>query len=179
MRCTAIYGHPEMGQKKHMWTLQRRLAGVSNTPWLCIGDFNEILHPSEKVGGTDRSLNMISEFREALQDCNLVDLGCKGYPFTWSNGRFGPHFVEERWDRFLYNEWRDIFYDCAAISLESWSSDHCPVLMDVHERGCGLSYERRSFSRIHYEDMWSYESCKDIVQREWNRHGNWDDVDPV
>lgn len=44
---------------------------------------------------------MISEFREALQDCNLVDLGYKGYPFTWGNGKFGSDFVEERLDRFL------------------------------------------------------------------------------
>lgn len=44
---------------------------------LCFGDINEFLHPSDKVGGNDKSLNMISEFREALQDCNLVDLNVK------------------------------------------------------------------------------------------------------
>ena len=29
------------------------------------------------------------DFREALRDCDLLDIGYKGYPFTWSNGRFG------------------------------------------------------------------------------------------
>lgn len=93
MRCTGIYGHPEMAQKKHTWTLLRWLAGLSDNPWLCFGDFNEILHPNEKIGGNDRNIDLIREFREALCDCNLVDLGCKGYLFTWNNGRFGKDFV--------------------------------------------------------------------------------------
>lgn len=64
-----VYGHLEMGQKKHTWTLLRRLAGLFDTPWLYFGDFNEILYPSEKIGGNDRNLNMISEFRNA---CKIV-----------------------------------------------------------------------------------------------------------
>ena len=51
MRITGVYGHPEMGQKKHTWTLLKRLAGLSFSPWLCFGDFNEVLHPGEKRGG--------------------------------------------------------------------------------------------------------------------------------
>lgn len=90
--CTRIYGHLEMGQKKHTWTLLRRLAGLFDAPLICFGDFNEILYLSEKLGGNNINLNMISEFREALHDCKLIDLGCKGYPFMWSNNRFGPDF---------------------------------------------------------------------------------------
>ena len=44
---------------------------------------------------------MISEFRKAIQECDLKDLGCSGHPFTWSNRRYGPHFIEERLDKFL------------------------------------------------------------------------------
>ena len=82
MRCTGIYGHPEMGQKKHTWTMLRRLASLFDTSWICFDDFNKILHPREKTCGKNRNPNMVSDFREALQACNLIDLGCKGYPFT-------------------------------------------------------------------------------------------------
>ncbi|KAL9437109.1 hypothetical protein AB3S75_023031 [Citrus x aurantiifolia] len=120
MRCTGKYGHLEMAQKQHTWTLLKSLAGLSDIPGLCFGDFNEILHPNKKLGGNDRSVNMISEFREALCECNLIDLDCKGYLFTWSNGRFGEHFVEERLDWFLCNkEWREKYVDCVAVNLET------------------------------------------------------------
>lgn len=100
-RCTGIYGHPETQQKQHTWTLLRRLASLFDLLWLCFGDFNEILDPREKNGGQDRNVNMMLSFREAVQVCNLIDVGCKGYPFTWSNRRFGPHLAEERLDRFF------------------------------------------------------------------------------
>ena len=78
MRCTGVYGHPEMGQKQHTWTLLRRLAGSSPSPWLCFGDFNEILHPHEKSGGNERNVNSINSFRQPLRDCELADVGYKG-----------------------------------------------------------------------------------------------------
>ncbi|KAL0327085.1 UNVERIFIED_CONTAM: hypothetical protein Sangu_1786500 [Sesamum angustifolium] len=40
-----------------------------------------------------------SEFREALADCELVDLGFSGDPFTWSNRHPAPTTVWERLDR--------------------------------------------------------------------------------
>ena len=100
-RCTRIYGYPESMQKRHTWMLLKRLASLFNYLWLCFGDFNEILNLNEKLGGNDQNLNMVVDFREAMNDCNLVDLGCKGYPFTWSNKIYGPHLIEERLDRFL------------------------------------------------------------------------------
>lgn len=84
-RCIGIYGHPESDQKKHTWELLRRLAALSFLPWLCFGDFNEVLNLNEKSGGRDRRASMVIDFREAIRDCGLMDLGSTGYPFTWSN----------------------------------------------------------------------------------------------
>lgn len=95
-RCTRVYGHPKANEKKHTWTLLRRLAGLSSLPWLCFGDFNEILNPNEKIGGVNRNANLIAEFRDAVLDCKLIDLGSKGHPFTWCNRQFGPFCIEWR-----------------------------------------------------------------------------------
>lgn len=90
-------------QKKHTWTFLRRLTSLSSLPWLCFGDFNEVLNLNEKIGGKDKRVCMVNDFREALRDCDLIDLGNTRYPFTWSNRRFGSNIIEEKLDRFLCN----------------------------------------------------------------------------
>lgn len=37
-----------------------------------------------------------------------------------------------------------------------------------------MSYRRRNFRRIHYEDFWSpYEACQEIIEKEWLRNVDW------
>ena len=118
MRCIGVYGHPQASQKKHTWTLLRRLTGLFSLLWLCFGDFNEILNLNEKRGRLDRSADAINEFRAAIRDCKLFDLGSRGHPFTWSNRQFGPQLIEEMLDRFFCNqEWRTNFHDDLATNL--------------------------------------------------------------
>lgn len=131
--------------KRHTWTLIKRLASLSSVLWLFFGDFNEILHLSEKRGGNARDINMISEFRDSIQECSLADLGCTGRLFTWSNQIYRPNFIEERLDRFLCNnEWGNHFHELAATNLESWTSDHSPIIMEVVENGIELNCRRKS-----------------------------------
>ncbi|KAK6154938.1 hypothetical protein DH2020_009186 [Rehmannia glutinosa] len=42
-RLTGIYGWPKDAQKNLTWNLMRDLASSSESKWLCVGDFNEIL----------------------------------------------------------------------------------------------------------------------------------------
>ncbi|KAH9723192.1 reverse transcriptase domain-containing protein [Citrus sinensis] len=172
-RCTGIYGHPELSQKHNTWTLMKRLASLFSYPWCCFGDFNEIMHMHEKNGGNERNLNRVAEFREAVQSCNLQDMGCKGYPYTWSNKRYGDHLIEERLDRFLCSkDWGINFQESVGTNLVNWSSDHCPIILDFHERSKNSRHAGKSLPRDYYEDMWSsHEGCRSIVQEEWSRYG--------
>lgn len=54
-------------------------------PWLCAGDFNEILFHHEKEGGVPKNQACLDRFKEALEDCDLHDLGFAGDVFTWRN----------------------------------------------------------------------------------------------
>lgn len=46
--------------------------------------------------------------------------------------------------------------------------------MEVQERSVLPRYVRRTFPRVHYEDMWSaYDECKDIVRQEWATYQEW------
>ena len=109
-----------MKQKKHTWELLRRLAGLLSYPWLCFGDFNEILWRHEKIGGNNREVSMMQMFRDTIRNCSLVDLSCKGRPLTWSNKRYMPHLIDERLYRFLCNqEWRNMFLESIVETLET------------------------------------------------------------
>ncbi|KAL8499584.1 hypothetical protein ACS0TY_019534 [Phlomoides rotata] len=53
-RFTSVYGVPEDNKKWKTWRLLETLAGNSSLPWLCVGNFNEILFEHEKMGGNLR-----------------------------------------------------------------------------------------------------------------------------
>jgi exonuclease III len=54
-RATFIYGEPRREQRHLFWDMLRRLRGGWNGPWICCGDFNEVLVQDEHYGSTDRS----------------------------------------------------------------------------------------------------------------------------
>ena len=64
----------EKKARRHAWELLKRLRTNPAVPWICGGDFNEILNPSEVAGGGERSLNEMLIFREALDWCDLRDM---------------------------------------------------------------------------------------------------------
>ncbi|GKV27302.1 hypothetical protein SLEP1_g36487 [Rubroshorea leprosula] len=70
-RLTGFYGRPKVARKEESWTLLKSFKATSSQPWLCLGDFNEILWQSEKAGGNHRPYKQMEVFVEAL---NFYDL---------------------------------------------------------------------------------------------------------
>lgn len=66
-----------------------------------------------------RVVSMIHDFREAIKECYLVDLGNKGHLVTRSNKKPTPSIIGERLDYFLCNKaWGKMFLS-AAETLET------------------------------------------------------------
>ena len=82
-RFTGIYGDPKVEERDKTWKLLRILKNKYKKPWLCTGDFNEIMFGYEKEGGQPRSQGAMEKFRKALEECSLQDLGFIGDAFTW------------------------------------------------------------------------------------------------
>lgn len=89
-----------------------------------LGDFNQILHPNDKLGGADPNLNLINHCRNILNALHLSDLGYVGYNFTWKRGQ-----VMERLDKDYNNQcWSLLFPNAYLYHLFFLQiSDHCPI----------------------------------------------------
>ncbi|KAK3211795.1 hypothetical protein Dsin_016501 [Dipteronia sinensis] len=134
-RFTGFYGHPAQSQRFNSWMLLRRLAGLYNLPWVVLGAFNEIMCVTKKVGGTDKKWQEITLFREAVEDCELEDMGFVGAKFTWSNKREGAAAIAERLDMsFCNKEWKDMFPFSVVRHLDFWKSDHRPFLLECSDK---------------------------------------------
>lgn len=95
-----------------------------------MGDFNEVVDPSKKVGGNSRSVAQMEGFRSALSDCLLGDLGYCGSWFTWSNKRASPDFAKERLDRALTTiDWCNLFPKVKVNILAARSFDHKLIIV--------------------------------------------------
>lgn len=68
------------------------------------------------------------EFREVINDCNLIELGYSEIKFTWCNRKWESSTISERLDRFLANrEWCNFFPLCTTVAY----SDHIPILLNM------------------------------------------------
>ncbi|XP_023881745.1 uncharacterized protein LOC111994119 [Quercus suber] len=161
-RLTGIYGFADPAKKCDTWALLRQLHTNSSLPWVCAGDFNEILRSHEKCGLSPRSETPMKAFREVLDELGLKDLGFVGKKFTWKGRRHGG-FVLECLDRAVANnQWLSQNSGTKVQHLHSNSSDHQAILVKPE----GITPNpNRSFK---FEQMWHCDrGCSDTVNSAW------------
>lgn len=107
---TAVYASTIPSVRTYWWEALHRIASACSSPWLIAGDFNALLFPSEKKGGSDFRSGVSKPFLHWFNSCHMLDLRCKGLKYTWVRGS-----LMERLDR--------------AICNQSWLN---PVLSIVH-----------------------------------------------
>ena len=76
----------------------KTLKGVAALPWLATGDFNELTSLSKKEGGGGRPRQQMDNFIEAINFCDLRDIGFVGPKFTWIYQRADGTQIRERMD---------------------------------------------------------------------------------
>ena len=160
-RMTGFYGFPESSRRRDSWNLLRTLSDVSSLPWVCIGDFNDLLAANEKRGKHKHPNWKLQGFKQAVSDSGLLDIGMEGYQFTWERSRGTDNWVEERLDRVLATDlWISRFKEAQVWSLESSTSDHLPIFIDPKP----LAHSRR-LKRFRFENMWLREAnCAEVVR---------------
>lgn len=163
-RFTGIYGEPASDKKERTFNLLRDLSAQLERPWICVGDFNEILYGHEKEGGPPRIQAHMDKFKETLEECGLQDLGYEGDIFTWRNhSHLAEKYIKERLDRAVANmEWCDRFPGFKVINGDPRHSDHRPIIVETEGR---YFKSRRGTPHFRFEANWvEEENCETIIE---------------
>lgn len=74
-------------------------------------------------------------FTDAVNDCQLMDLGFNGNKFTWEKSRGSDRWVRERLDRGFANQgWRDLFPLTDVNVIDVSMSDRLPLNLQLHKK---------------------------------------------
>ena len=168
---SGFYGWPEAREKVKSWALIRQLGQIVEGSWMCIGDFNAILNSTEKLSKRPPDHYQMDAFREALDNCQLEDLGFRGYQYTWNNKWPGDVNTKQRLGRAMATtEWRVKFPRSIVTHLSSHASDHLPILLQVIGSKKVQQKERRRFQ---FEEAWLlHEDCEDVIKQAWESGGS-------
>lgn len=169
-RLMGFYGEPRRERRKESWFLMRFLRAQSTTPWLCMGDFNEVLAAEEQMGANEREQWQINAFQDMVNDCRLTDLGFHGLPFTWDDRQEGNRNVKARLDRAL-GDTRFMLEmgQSEVFHIPLAESDHAGLLVEVRERVTAGRRGRRKPKPFRYENMWKqHGEYIEFVNRSWD-----------
>ena len=103
-------------------------------------------------------------FREALDECELLDLGYKGSPFTWSKHYRSGASIWERLDRAVASpDWFIKFPGSRVHHVDSSTSDHKFLWIEF----LNLDFQQKK-KVFRFEEMWLAESgCGETIEGMW------------
>nr|XP_023915286.1 uncharacterized protein LOC112026812 [Quercus suber] len=130
----------------------------------------------EKLSIHPPSVKQMEDFGAALEECHLIDLGFRGYKFTWNNKRPSTANTRERLDRAVVNkDWIDMFPASMVSHIFSHASDHMPLLLQTRRDN---RFQDRMSWGFKFEERWLLEEeCGNVVEEAWRRMGG--DVLPM
>ncbi|XP_074296998.1 uncharacterized protein LOC141627667 [Silene latifolia] len=99
-----IYGEPVTHKREAVWNDLSQWIGSFKSPFLLIGDFNQVDYQEDKWGGRKGRIPGASLFNKWKAEHFLMDIPFKGPRFTWCNKREDHSIVLERLDK-GYGSW--------------------------------------------------------------------------
>ncbi|CAL1404768.1 unnamed protein product [Linum trigynum] len=164
---TFVHAPSDPARRRDFWDQISSLRTSVDDKWVVIGDMNALLSSEEKKGGNvPRNVSTVP-FKAFVDGNGLMDMGFKGYPFTWKNNQEGTRRIEERLDRGLCStSWFTMYSNALIIHELPIESDHSPLRLEFE----GMRGKSRTPFR--FDTRWfQNEECFEIVNRNWDGGG--------
>lgn len=89
-------------------------------------------------------------FKNAVEDCVLVEIEIKGGDFTWEKRKGTADWVREKWDReFATDSWWHMFPLCTLSVSRVVVSDHEPIKLELVN-----TVVTKKYFRFKFENTW-------------------------
>ncbi|PON64642.1 hypothetical protein PanWU01x14_123540 [Parasponia andersonii] len=124
-----------------------------------MGNFNEILSPQDKLGGSTRTETLIDAFRQTLNHCQLSLLDFIGINLTWGNKNPDGRNIKERIDWVMANS------VCMVEHLDFYKSGQRALRVNLVFQSMSTTTQQ---SRFCFEALWLDEpESYEIIESVW------------
>ncbi|XP_031097030.1 uncharacterized protein LOC116001285 [Ipomoea triloba] len=148
---TFAYVRPNPFAKCCFWEYCKGLANATQSPWMVLGDLNDIATSDEQWGSSSLNYSSLQNFVDTYSACGLLDPGSSGPKFTWCRFAGDRVIQRRRLDRVLWNMRAQLIFPEAKVAvLPRLCSDHNPILF-VEEAGRPPD---RSLRPVRFEAAW-------------------------
>ncbi|KAJ6725241.1 hypothetical protein OIU85_023094 [Salix viminalis] len=139
---TFVYGCNDHVARSSLWHyLQTESLSNASTPWGIMGDFNSVLCPSDRSGGSSHWQSHHQDFPNCIMQSSLQQIPYTGLHLTWHNNQTGEGTIMKKLDWMFGNQaffvkWPTI----RARFLPREASDHSAMVMNLgtnQARTCG------------------------------------------
>ncbi|CAA7029178.1 unnamed protein product [Microthlaspi erraticum] len=166
---TAVYASNDYDTRKELWISLRDTFSsfnLSSRPWMVIGDFNEILSPTETSNpAIFRTTLAMRNFGDCLAEVGLFDLPFQGPAFTWTNHQPSSP-IGKKLDRCLVNGNWLLKFPTSHCSFEApLFSDHTPCAINLITKP--PDYGTRPFR--FYNMMLKHPSFLETLKEAWQQ----------
>ncbi|KAJ6670239.1 hypothetical protein OIU85_023212 [Salix viminalis] len=163
-RVTFVYGHNSPTERIALWSYLSHQQTVNGPcPWMVTGDFNAIMHPSDRNGGDNSWANYMDDFPNCIAKAELMQIKGSGMRFTWHNGRQGDASILKKLDWAFGNHHLLAKWPLAQATFQARvASDHSPMVINLGPR------PPRQGARFKFLNHWTkHEGFDRAVQLAW------------
>lgn len=158
---TSVYGPTDHSLKEAFFNEMQTLVSAAGSPWLILGDFNQIYEARDK---NNINLNrcLMGRFRAAHDAAGLFEIRPHNRKFTWSNEQSNPTLVAL--DQVFCNvAWDALFPKHLLHAASTACSDHCPIVL-----ANAMTLPRRAVFR--FEMFWTrFPGFQQTVVDAWSK----------